>query len=258
MKLIPRLPIASAIPNVTLVALYGDKPSPLSQLIANIQNYLTKLPKFTPYQIEQVHGTVIGCEGLKKREGIISQWFYLNRHEIRYLDCGSWLEYLQNSNFFPLNICFGGYKLDRDYNFLSRAQHPYNRSFQLQKIDNTTYIPVLIGWPKRDGLITLELDNLRRDAQKFNFLHKYHDTADRIDNDFYLRLGSINDSLSTDRVATIEHHFRQILTKRAALTISLSPKNLAFARYRDLSLPMMRTQIIPLQAITREQLVSLY
>ncbi len=258
MQLQQALPIVPQIPNVSLVAFYGDKPDPLIQLINNIQNYLTQLSAFTPYEIEQVHGTVLGCEGFRTSEGIVSQWFYLRRKEIRYLDCDNWLKYLQNGSFLPLNICFGDYKRDRDYNFLSRNQHPYYRSFQLQKVNNTTYIPVLIGWSKKDDLITLDLDNLRRYAQQFNLLHKYHDRADSIDNDFYLRLGTIHSPLSTDTIATVENQIREILTKIPAIELTISKNNLAFARYQDLSLTEATTTIIALAEITIEQLLQLY
>ncbi len=254
----PKFPLTSEVPNVSLVAFYGKKPAPLNQLLENIQRYLSQLPGFAAYHIEQVHATVLGCEGSKMSAGIISKWFYLRRNEIRYLDCDNWLKYLQNGNLLPFNICFGGYKSDRDYNFLSRNQHPYDRSFQLQKVDDTTYIPVLIGWSKQDELITLVLDRLRRDAQQFNLLHKYHSTADSVDNDFYLRLGTIHSPLSMDEIATVENQLRQILTTMPAIEIPLSQKDLAFARYQDLSLSLATTKTISLAEITIEQLLELY
>ena len=48
-------------------------------------------------------------------------------------------KYRQNGSFLPLNIAFGAYKRDRDYNFLSRNQHPYYCSFQLKKVNNSCY-----------------------------------------------------------------------------------------------------------------------
>ena len=59
--------------NVSLVAFYGDKPIELVNSIARLQEYLTNHQllqgKFVPYQLEQVHGTIIGCEGFKTRCG---------------------------------------------------------------------------------------------------------------------------------------------------------------------------------------------
>ncbi|MGK7899711.1 MAG: hypothetical protein AB4372_40365 [Xenococcus sp. (in: cyanobacteria)] len=248
----------SAIRNVSLVGYYGKKPYLLNKLINTIQNYLAELPAFTPYQIEQVHATILGCEGWQTAEGIISKWFELRRKEIRYLDCAAWLEYLQHDSFVPFNVYLGGYEIDRDYNFLSRDQHPYYRSFQLQKLDDTTYIPVLMGWTQKNNLITLDIDNLRRNAQQFNFLHKYHSTADSIDNDFYLRLGTINSPLAIETIAMIENQIRELLSKRPSIILPISQQSLAFAKYQDLSLSVAKTKTIPLSEITIAQLLDFY
>ena len=79
-----KLSTTSIISQVSLVAFYGNKQSLLRELIEIIQNYLAQLQNFTPYPIEQIHATILGCEGLRTPEGIISKWFYLNRKEIRY------------------------------------------------------------------------------------------------------------------------------------------------------------------------------
>ncbi|MEM9272447.1 MAG: hypothetical protein AAGA80_05715 [Cyanobacteria bacterium P01_F01_bin.143] len=258
MFLAQKTPMPERSSNVSLVAFYGDKPWLLSQLIKNIQDYLTRLPEFIPYQIEQIHATVLGCEGWKTASGIISKWFYQRRKEIRYLDGVGWVEYLQDHGFRSFDVYLGGYDRDRDYNFLSRHKHPYHRSFQLQKVNETSYIPILIGWPQRKGLITQELDQLRRDAQRFNLLHKYHEQTDNIDNDFYLRLGTINSSLSAEAIAAVEHHVREALRTRPSIKLSFSQDNLAFAQYQDLSLALATTKIISLREITGEQLLKLY
>ncbi len=72
--------LISNIPNVSLLAFYGDKPTQLSKLVYKLQTYLANLEilqgKFIPDQLEQVHGTIIGCEGLKTELGVINKWFY--------------------------------------------------------------------------------------------------------------------------------------------------------------------------------------
>jgi len=253
-----QVPLAQANSNVSLVAFYGEKPSLLNLLIKNIQYSLTQLSEFTPYPIKQVHATVLGCEGWQTAAVIISKWFYVNRKEIRHLDYAGWLEYLQSNSFATFEIGFGGYEGDLDYNFLSRNQHPYYRSFQLQKINDITYVPVLIGWPQKKDLITLELDQLRRKAQKFNFLHKYYKENQSIDNDCYLRLGTINSCLSTEIIATVEHQIREILRTETPIKLSFGQNNLAFAQYQDLSLSLTRTKAIPLGEMTKEQFRKFY
>jgi hypothetical protein len=250
------------LPNVSLVAFYSNKPSQLAVLLDELQVYLSETKilkgKFSSYQLEQVHGTIIGCEGLKTEAGIINKWFYEKRQEIRYLDISGWLNYLLHSDRLPIQIRFGGYSLDKNYGFLSRNQHPYHRSFQLQPSKETEKIPVLIGWSYlRDG-ISLDIDNLRRNAQKFNLLHKYHNLPEAIDNDFYLRLGTITSSLSQDEIATIERDIRDILLVKSPVYLSIALENLAFVQYRDLSLPPQTTKILPLSEATVSKLEELY
>ncbi|ELS02527.1 hypothetical protein Xen7305DRAFT_00022410 [Xenococcus sp. PCC 7305] len=253
------VPIAQEIANISLVAFYGKKPSPLSKLIIKIQNCLGQLPGFIPYQIEQIHGTILGCEGWQTSEGLVNKWFYLTRKEIRYLDYDGWLKCLQrDGGIDPFFVYVGGYQRDLNYHFLSRGQHLYDRSFQIQKAEDATHIPILIGWPQKKNLITPDLDNFRRGAQKFGFLHKYHREADSIDNDFYLRLGTIKGLLTKEKRITVEHHIQQILTQESTVKLSIDSNSLAFAQYQDLSLSLATTKILPLAAITKEQLRNYY
>lgn len=249
-------------PNVSLVAFYGDKPFRLAALIAQLQAYLSESTilkdKFTSYQLGQVHGTIVGCEGLKTEQGIISKWFWEGREEIRYIDLSGFLNYLFDSDRLPMNIRFGGYDPCIDYNYLSRDRHPYHRSFQLQPSGEQTLLAVLIGWSFWEEWITLNLEYLRRDAQKFNLLHKYHVLRDRVDNDFYLRLGVIEGELSPEAIATIETEIREMLRIKSFFDVTIKPENLSFVRYQDLSLPPETTEILSLMQATSDKLEALY
>lgn len=249
-------------PNVSLVAFYGDKPFRLAALIAQLQAYLSESTilkdKFTSYQLGQVHGTIVGCEGLKTERGIINKWFWEGKEEIRYIDLSGFLNYLLNSDRLPMNIRFGGYDPWIDYNYLSRDRHPYQRSFQLQPSGEQTLLAVLIGWSFWEEWITLDLEDLRRDAQKFNLLHKYHVLSDRVDNDFYLRLGVIEGKLSPDAIAALETEIQEMLRVKSFLDITLKHENLSFVRYQNLSLPPAKTEILPLIQATPDKLEALY
>ena len=249
-------------PNVSLVAFYGDKPSSLKSLLILLQQYLVNSAvfksKFHPYSLEQAHCTVIGCEGLKTELGIVNKWFYEKRREIKYIKLAEFLDYLLTSNLFPLDIRFGSYKPSHDYNFLSRNFHPYKRSFHLQPSRNNTLIPILIGWSVKGNLITLELETLRKQAQKCNLLHKYHNRTESIDNDFYLRLGTIKGQFNPETIAEIETEIRNILQKIPPVRIVLEKKHLAFVQYQNLSLPIETSKIIPLSEITEQKLLELY
>ena len=247
--------------NVSLVAFYGAKPTPLQNLIERLQDYLSDRKSiardFIPYQLPQVHATIIGCEGTKTDLGLVNRWFEVRRGETRYMDLAGMVNYLQQEVSFPLTIRFGGYDRATKYNFLSRDRHLYYRSFQLQATPAET-IPVSIGWSWSNDGVTLAIDNLRRSFQQFNLLHKYHNDVDAIDNDFYLRLGTIArplDELERQKIATI---IRDFLAKRSPLLLTLDRENLAFAKYRDLSLTPETTTTKFLDEVDLDWLMTLY
>lgn len=247
--------------NVSLVAFYGDKPFQLQSVIKQLQNYLANHKlirnRFSPYKIEQVHGTIIGCEGTKTNSGIVNQWFDELRQENRYMNCRGLIEYLQQQIDLPLTIRFGGYDRTYKYNYLSRDRHLYFRSFQLQPAADRV-IPILIGWSWENQKVSLAVDNLRRSFQKFNLLHKYHSTAESVDNDFYLCLGTINHYLSREEIQTIATDIRNLLEAQPALYIPINKKDIAFVQYQDLSLTPRKTKVIPISKITVQDLNEVY
>jgi hypothetical protein len=249
------------IPNVSLVAFYGDKPPKLNALIKQLQTYLANHEligeQFIPYQLEQVHGTIIGCEGIKTRLGVINKWFYERRAETISINFAGLINYLQTQVDLPLTIRFGGYDRTHNYNFLSWQQHLYLRSLQLQPGANQT-IPVIIGWSWANQGICLAIDNLRRNLQQFNLLHKYHGTIDALDNDFYMRLGTINSPLTSEVRQAIATEIRNLLATQPAIYVSINLDNLAFAQYQDLLLTPATTKVIPVTQITASQVEQLY
>ena len=245
--------------NVSLVAFYGNKPPQLVDLIQELQTYLINCElvgdRFIPYQLEQVHGTIIGCEGSKTESGIINKWFYDRRQETKYIDILGLVDYLQHQ-IVPITIRFGGYDRTSNYNFLSRDRHLYYRSFQLQQAQTQT-IPVLIGWSWDNG-VALAIDDLRRNLQRFNLLHKYHQTPEAIDNDFYLRLGTIRRQLTSEEINAISTDLRNLLATQPPNYIPITVNDLAFARYQDLLLSPATTKAIAVTEISANQLLQLY
>ena len=250
----PLIPLTS---KVSLVAFYGAKPPQLVALIQKLQDYLRQsqsIRKFTPYKIEQVHGTIIGCEGFKTEAGIVSKWFHQCRQPNIGIDLSGTLDYLHHKISLPLTIRFGGYDRHLDYNFLSRDRYPYFRSFQLQP-KNSAIVPVLIGWTWDNGVSTIS--KLRHDLEKFNLLHKYHAEPDAADNDFYLRLGTIDAELPFEEMKAIATEIRNLL-EVSPWYIPLNLSDLAFARYQERSLTPATTETIPLSKITVSQIEDLY
>ena len=247
--------------NVSLVAFYGRKSSPLINLIQKLQEFLAHhnliQHQFIPYQLEQVHATIIGCEGIVTASGIISHWFHTKQGEDRYINFAGLINYLNHQIEFPLKIRFSNYQPHHEYNFRSREQHLYLRSFQLQNSAAQT-IPILIGWTWRNQRVSLEIDNLRRNLQQFNLLHKYHDSPDAVDNDFYLRLGTITVSLTSAAIAAIVRDLRNLLATHPAVDITVNQQDLAFAQYQDLLLTPGTTKVVPITEMTADHLEQLY
>ena len=243
--------------NLSLVAFYGDKPVELSNLIHKLQEHLLNHElihdQFIPYQLEQVHGTIIGCEGLVTDSGIISKWFYERRQESKQIDFLGLINYLQHQVNLPITIRFGGYDCHQEYNFLSREEHLCLRSFQLQSADNQT-IPIVIGWSWKNNGVSWEIGNLRRDLHQFNLLHKYHSNPDAIDNDFYLRLGTINKQLTPVEENAIATEIRNLLSTQSPLYIPINLNNLVFVQYQDLLLHPATTKVISINQFKSDQL----
>ena len=255
-------PSSLPIKNVSLVAFYYHKPSSLIELIDELQTCLNQTSilkeKFQDYQIEQVHGTILRCEGIRTKQGIINKCFLKNRQEIKYIDLEGLSQYFQSSDLFPLTFRFGGYHPHLDYKFLSRNQHPCTRSFQLQLSTKKTTIAILIGWPFNQDYISLDLEDLRRNAQRFNFLHKHHSLPQTIDNDFYLRLGIFQEPLKPEELYLVQKKIGKILQTKPPIYISLEKQDLAFVKYQDPSLPLETTQITYLSEVTRDKLAQLF
>jgi hypothetical protein len=248
MTLIPDLP------NVSLVAFYNQtKPSKLKLLISSIQSSITEIIKdeFISYSLEQIHATIIGCEGLKTERGILSKWYWENRKEEKYINLDELLEYTRDR--VPISIQIGGYDSASDYKFLSQNQHPYERSFQI--INN---LAVLRGWPCKERQISLEIDRFRRQCQKFNLLHKYHQQPDSVDNDLYMRIGVFKGKLSDETIIKIEKKIRDRLKKSLPINLLIDRECLNFIQYGNLSASPDATQIISLNEATVEILEKLY
>lgn len=242
-------------PNVSLVAFYGKKPNAFQVIIKSLQQHLLEIlsSRFESYPIEQIHTTLIGCEGLKTNRGILNKWFLEHRAEERYLNLGDFLNYLLNSDRLPIKVRIGGYHLDTNYEILSQGKHPFEHSFQI--LGNTV---VLRGWSFQDRKITLALNRFRLECQDFNLLHKYHKQADSIDNDLYMRIGFLRETLSDLEREEIEQKIRYQLSHLAPVELSIDLETLKFIGYQDLSPSIDTTKVISLKDAKIEDIEALY
>ena len=85
----------------------------------------------------------------------------------------------------PLRVRIGGFRPDLQIPFTSRGQHLAERTFCVQ--DKAF---VLMGWPAVSlAGAGMPLDELRREMNTANVLHKYHARAIDVDNDLHLVVG---------------------------------------------------------------------
>jgi len=245
---------------LTLVALYGEKPTVLVEVIFGIQNICKRElgTRFIPYDMEQIHATLVSLER-KDNNNLINLNFARYRHQIRPMDFQGLLNYIRFEAPFPFHVQIGGFT-NKEYSFKSRDAHPYNRSFSLagDKV-------VIIGWPvnstRNAPRYSNELQRIRKDVEGFGFLHSYHNNASDRDNDFYFRIGVL-DEREIDAVIRIhlEDLVRQHLSNWPPATIRIGVPQLFLAAYIDETLPLQSTRVIPINddSITQESIQHLY
>jgi len=152
---------------VTLVAQYGPKPPGLAAFLRHLQNNLSASlgRAFEPYDIEQVHATLVGLEGCRV-DGVIR-----GKRSGLSIDLSGIVGFLRGDAFTAIQVRVGGYRAADRHSFRSRDEHPYLRSFSIQ--GGTA---VAIGWPADGAQSPDSLDRLRRSLERFGvrdatFLH---------------------------------------------------------------------------------------
>lgn len=234
---------------VTWVALYGEKSTEFSDAILQCQQQITHLlgDAFQPYDLWQVHATILGLERIHELT-YENRNFFQFRGESKTMNLAGFLNWIRSNHHIPFHIQIGGFE-DRDYPFVSRGQKPYDRTFSIQ--GNKA---VLMGWSIQKAVMGEDsapqdspqypniLDEIRRSAQQFNILHSYHRQPTDTDNDFYLRIGLVNSSaLHPPMVKTLEKTIRQCLGQMKPLILEVNPSRLYLAAYTDETLPKTST-----------------
>jgi hypothetical protein len=182
---------------------------------------------FQPYDIEQVHATIVGLEGCRadgairgKRSGLA-------------INLSGIVEFLRGDAFAPIQVRVGGYRAADRHSFRSRDEHPYLRSFSIQ--GSTA---VAIGWPVDGAQSPDSLDRLRRLLERFGVRHKWHTAAADVDNDCFFVLGRLDRDVIDGRVleATAEA-IRADLAATSHAIIDIDRDMLSFVGYLDSALP---------------------
>ena len=172
---------------ISAVACYGPKTGPLRELLAGVQALITEHvgDDFRPYSLEQVHATLIALNGVRDPEtgAIVNEYLLAHAGVRREMDLPRVMDILTRA--VPMRVRIGGFRPDQKTPFTSQGQHLAERTFSVQG-----QAFVLMGWPA-DSLAGAgrPLDDLRREMNAANVLHKYHARAADVDNDLYLVVG---------------------------------------------------------------------
>jgi len=228
---------------LTLVTHYGKKSESLSNLIVMLQDKLSGTLGFAfkPYDIEQVHGTIIGLEGVNSDEGVINQWFLENLEERRTVDPKKLIQFIQSDNIEAIEIKIGGWASHTNYNFYSNKQHPFMRSFTIQG-----EIAVAMGWPFENDQYFEKLYELRKRFEAINILHKWNKN-DYKDNDFFFVLGRVSKKQANPLVLQRLANEIRIILSGVDERIIISRDTMSLVAYVDAQLPQNTSRAFSLR-----------
>ena len=235
----------------SLVSHYAEKSEPLASWILGIQTELelALAGRFRPYELAQIHCTIIGLEGYRSGLGV------LNRYTHKQMDFPAIFRQIRNQ-ITPTTIQIGGFRKDGDYALKSRQKTLYERSFSIGNDGSV----VAMGWPKTDTQSELRtVDKIRRDFQQFNACHKYHDPqgsshnhASRHtdeDNDIFFVIGKTLSGEPEETMNEVQENIRRIMgNMEEGIEIVIERSTLSIIGYMDPELPLASSFRLDLEA----------
>ena len=239
---------------LSLVACYRHKPVEFTGFLDACQRRVaaTLGSRFRPYDTAQVHATVIGMERVDgAASGFLNRNLSARGDGAGQMDFDGLLSFARH-RLCPLRVQFAGFE-DRDYAFTSRGERPFARSFSIQQGN-----VVLIGWP----IASAALDAARRSMQRYNVLHAYHRAPSDVDNDFFLRIGVIDDpsSVAADEARELEVQIRAWLATLPPLIVNVRLGDVYVVAYESEELPLASTRAFALTdaTLTAARMRALY
>lgn len=231
------------------MALYGEKRhAAFASLVATCQQIAGDVlgDAFTPYAMAQVHATIVGLERLAGGAFENAAFAELRDQETT-MDVAGFVRHLREREDIPLRIQIGGFR-EGDAPFLSQGRTPYERSVAVRG-----KAAVLVGWPvprqrpdpARVASGAQPLDAIRREAQRFGILHRYHPEPSDMDDDFFFRIGLVG-AAPEARMALAERRIRTAMSEHAPVTVEVGLDDLAVVAYADTTLPPDSTAYWPL------------
>ena len=230
---------------LSLVAFYGPKPKQLVDYLLWCLELLDTAVSagFKPYELDQIHATMVGLEG-RYIDGQPVNENFLRLGSTRPMNLPGAIEFLREASEIPFQCRLGGFRSGEEYGFQSFGRHPFERSFEIQKSGAV----VVIGWPFAHGTVSRELVALRRGLESYNILHKYHMTESVEDNDCYFVLGHLDvESADPAELAAVTGAIRAKIAEAEPTLLTVDRDCLAFVRYADRSLPTSSSLRMPLR-----------
>jgi hypothetical protein len=241
---------------VSAVALYGEKPAPVRNLLSSIQLSLARRlgAAFEPYTMDQMHSTIVRLDARRDAATgrLVNQAYLEHTGRSRAVDIDRALETIMSHLEPPLVIRLGGHHPGGEPGFTSRGKRPYERMFS--SIGNAF---VLMGWP----LISIEtggmlqpLDELRRSMNDAGVWHYYHQDPEDVENDFHLVVGHHTQGVTAEMAAESVRDVRAQLSEEAVdvsvgieqvFIVAADSSTLAPARFVG-RLPVDRDQLLDL------------
>jgi len=236
---------------VTMISLYGKKDKDLQLLIEDCWERIniSKFRRiFEPYNIKQIHGTIIGMAKHIGSSELFNEeiWRDSNTRKKIIMDFTELINIVRDH--FPMTVRFGGF--DENYrDFQSQNKTPFERSFQVQWDSSKL---TLIGWPRKNDKFTEELSKLRNEfKEKCNIKYRYEKDG----KDFHMVLGEIKrPHLLTDselkrlkmETTQLEESIREYLRKHP-IDVKINCEQVFLAQYVNETLPLDSTNVYCIQ-----------
>ncbi|MDQ2813783.1 MAG: hypothetical protein M3Z75_18425 [Actinomycetota bacterium] len=180
---------------ISAVALYGPKTGRVRDLLTGVQAMVAEHVgnRFLPYALDQIHATLIALNAVPDPAtgAIVNEYYLTHQGTAAEMDLRRGMDILAARFAHPLPVRIGGHRQHREIPFTSRGQHLFDRAFSAQG-----HAFVLVGWPvislapaAGGAGMARPVDDLRRDMNAANLLHRYHVQDTDIDNDLHLVIG---------------------------------------------------------------------
>jgi hypothetical protein len=239
---------------ISAVALYGPKTGPVRDLLAGVQAMIAEHigDRFRPYSLDQIHATLIALNAVSDPStgAIVNEYYLTHRDRAVEMDLRRAMDTLAARFAAPLRVRFGGHQRHQPIPFTSRGEHLFDRAFSAQA---TAF--VLVGWPVvslagPDGAAR-PVDELRREMNAANLLHRYHARDTDVDNDLHLVVGHHASAAAGDVDAAVRAVRDKLAADPVDVAISLGDVKIVAADSHTLAPPLYVSGIPADEAILR-------